>query len=184
MQLTIVSNASPLIYAAKISFLGHIQNLYGKVKISKSVYAEAIEKGLEKKSPDAILIQKAVEDGWIVVVPLSERAKAELEILSAIPDISQGEAESIALARQEKADWLIMDERPGTLTAKTWRVKAIGLLGIIIEAMRNGIISFDDLKSYYDKLGRTEFRLKYRDYKRAIELAEKVWKQIQETRRE
>lgn len=180
MQLKIVSNASPLIFAAKISFLDHIQNLYGKVIIPQSVFDETVEKGIEKKAPNAVLIQKAVAEGWIVITPLNQKAKGELEVLVAIPDISQGEAEAIALARQEKADWLIIDERAGTITAKTWGVKTIGLLGVVIEAMRRGLINFDDLKSYYDKLSRTEFRLRYRDYKRAIELAEKVWEQMQE----
>ena len=181
MELKIVSNASSLIFAAKISFLDHIQNLYGKVIISQSVFNETVEKGMEKKAPNAVLIRKAIAEGWIVVSPLNQKAKGELEVLAVIPDISQGEAEAIALARQEKADWLIIDERAGTVTAKTWGVKTIGLLGIIIEAMRRGLINFDDLKSYYDKLSRTEFRLRYRDYKRAMELAEKVWEQMQES---
>jgi hypothetical protein len=36
------------------------------------------------------------------------------------------------------------------------------------------LINFDDLKSYYDKLSGIEFRLRYRDYKRAIELANRT----------
>jgi len=38
------------------------------------------------------------------------------------------------------------------------------------------IITFKELKTYFKRLIETEFRLKHRDYVKAMELAEKLWR--------
>ena len=163
MTAEVVSNASPLIYAAKIGFFETLIELYGKISIPPAVYNEAIEKGVEKKAADALAIEEAVEKGYLKVVELNERAKAETEVLTKTQDISAGEAEAIALARQVKAELLITDERSGTLIARVWGIRTVGLLGVIIEAMHRDIITFEELKMYYDRPIETEFRLRHRD---------------------
>lgn len=178
----VVSNASPIIYAAKIGFLKSLGKLYGKILIPPAVYDEVVEKGVEKKAADALVIEKAVKEGQLQVVELNERSKAEIKVLTRMMGISAGEAEAIVLARQEEADILLIDERSGTLTARVWGLKTVGLLGVIIEAMYEGIITFEELKTYYNRLIKAEFRLKYRDYAKAMELAEKVWRKLREKR--
>ena len=111
---------------------------------------------------------------------LDERARAEIQVLAKMHNISIGEAEAIALAKQVKAQLLIIDERSGTLAARVWGLKTVGLLGAIIEAMYEGIITFEELKIYYNRLIETEFRLKHQDYMKAMELAEKVWRKLRE----
>jgi len=174
----VVSNASPLIYAAKIGFLEAMEKLYGTILIPPAVYNEVVEKGTEKKAADALVIKEAVTKGYLQVVDLNERAKAEGKVLTKTQDISIGEAEAIALAKQVKAKLLIIDERGGTLAARVWGVKTVGLLGVIIEAMSQDIITFEELKTYYNRLTETEFRLKHRDYVKAMELAEKVRRKL------
>ena len=159
MTAEVVSNASPLIYAAKIGFFETLIELYGKISLPPAVYNEAVEKG------------------YLRVLEPNERAKAETEVLTKTQDISAGEAEAIALARQVKAELLIIDERSGTLIARVWRIRTVGLLGVIIEAMHRDIITFDELKMYYDRPIETEFRLRHRDYVKAMELAQKVWRE-------
>jgi len=174
----IVSNASPLIYAAKIGFLKALRKLYSKILIPPAVYNEVVEKGVKKKAADALAIEEAVTKGYLQVVELNERAKAEIEVLTKTQGISTGEAEAIALAKQVKAELLIIDERSGTIAARVWGIKTVGLLGVIIEAIHQGIITFEELKTYYNRLIETEFRLKHRDYVKAMELAEKVWRKM------
>lgn len=174
----VVSNASPLIYAAKIGFLEALRKLYGKILLPPAVYNEVVEKGVERKAADALIIEEAVMKGYLQVVALNERAKAEIKILTKMQDISVGEAEAIALAKQVKAELLIIDERSGTIVARVWGIKTVGLLGIIIEAMHQSVITFKELKMYYNRLIETEFRLKHRDYVKVMKLAEKVWRKM------
>lgn len=178
MTLKVVSNASPLIYAAKIGFLEAMEKLYGKILIPPAVYIEVVEEGAKKKAADSLVIKEAVTKGYLQVVQLNEGAKAEGKVLTKTQDISLGEAEAIALAKQVKAQLLIIDERGGTVAARVWGIKTIGLLGIIIEAMYQEVITFEELKTYYRRLTETEFRLKHRDYVKTMELAEKVWRKL------
>jgi len=176
----VVSNASPLIHAAKIGFLETLGKLYGKILISPAVHNEVVEKGMEKRAADALVIEEAIREGRLQVVELNERARAEIQILTKMHNISTGEAEAIALAKQVKAEMLIIDERSGTLAARVWGLKTVGLLGAVIEAMYEGLITFEELKTYYNRLIETEFRLKHRDYMKAMELAEKAWRKLRE----
>jgi len=176
----VVSNASPLIYATKIGFLETLGKLYGKILIPPVVYNEVVEKGMEKKAADALVIGEAIREGWLQVVELDERARAEIQVLAKMLNISVGEAEAIALAKQVKAELLIIDEGSGTLAARVWGIKTVGLLGAIIEAMYEGITTFEELKTYYNRLIETEFRLKYQDYMKALALAEKAWRKLRE----
>jgi len=175
----VVSNASPLIYAARIGFLGALEKLYGKILIPQSVYSEVVEKGAEKKAADALVIEEAVERGFLQVADLDERARVESEVLAKTQNISTGEAEATALAKQVRAELLIIDERGGTIAARALGIRTVGLLGVIIEAMYRGIITFEELRTYYNRLTKTEFRLKHRDHVKAMELAEKVREKVE-----
>lgn len=179
MTPRVVSNASPLIYAARIGFLGALEKLYGKILIPQSVYSEVVEKGAEKKAADALVIEEAVERGFLQVADLDERARVESEVLAKTQNISTGEAEATALAKQVRAELLIIDERGDTTAARALGIRTVGLLGVIIEAMYRGIITFEELRTYYNRLTKTEFRLKHRDHVKAMELAEKVREKVE-----
>ena len=90
----IVSNSTPLIGLAKIGKLGLLKELFGVIVIPEEVRAETVDRGIENKSPDAFVIRKAVEEGWIVV--------QEIEVLSGLADfgIDIGEAAALSLAKK------------------------------------------------------------------------------------
>jgi predicted nucleic acid-binding protein len=62
-----VSNAGPLIHLAKISLLHLFKTLFQKLIIPLEVKVGAVDLGKEKGSPDAIHIEKAIDEGWIKV---------------------------------------------------------------------------------------------------------------------
>lgn len=73
---------------------------------------------------------------WIVVVKPTDSARlGELQ-----RDLDPGEAEAIALAIERKADLLLVDERRGRRTARASGVRVTGLLGVIAQAKRTGLI--------------------------------------------
>lgn len=176
MTLKVVSNAPPLIYAAKIGFLPHLKKLYGRVLIPPAVHEEAVERGVEMRAADALVIEKAVKEGWIMVLELSDHLMAEA--LTKVPDISSGEAQCVVLAKDVGSDLLIIDERGGTLVARAWGLKTVGPLGVIIEAMVEGVITFRELKTYFEALINTEFRLRHADYVKAMALAEEARRKL------
>lgn len=54
-------------------------------------------------------------------------------------DLGAGESEAIVLAREVKADVLLMDERRGRNAAKRLGITCTGLVGLLLEARRRGI---------------------------------------------
>lgn len=68
-----------------------------------------------------------------------------------------GESESIALAIETKADYLLIDEFLGRQIAEKLDLKIVGILGILIQAKKSGKIS--EIASYVSALRNVGFRL-------------------------
>ncbi|NBQ65509.1 MAG: DUF3368 domain-containing protein [Verrucomicrobia bacterium] len=55
--------------------------------------------------------------------------------------LGEGEWEAILLAEQARADLLLMDEKPGRRIAEGRGLQVIGVLGVLVQAKRQGLIS-------------------------------------------
>jgi len=64
---SVVSNAGPLIHLSKIGLLHLLKKLYAEVVIPAKVKIEVVDQGKKRGFPDALLIEKAIEEGWITV---------------------------------------------------------------------------------------------------------------------
>lgn len=67
-------------------------------------------------------------------------------------DLDAGEAEAIALAIEQNADLLLMDERIGRAAAQHFDLPVIGLIGILIAAKQKKLLP--EIKSNLDRLRR------------------------------
>jgi predicted nucleic acid-binding protein len=67
-------------------------------------------------------------------------------------DVDQGEAEAIALMLEKRGDVLLIDERRGRRVAEREGVTVVGLLGVLTEAKRAGMIP--SLREIVDDLQR------------------------------
>ena len=54
--------------------------------------------------------------------------------------LGEGEWEAILLAEQTRADLLLMDEKPGRRIAEGRGLQVIGVLGVLVQAKRQGLI--------------------------------------------
>lgn len=125
----IVSNTTPIISLLKIGKLIILKKLYTKIIVPQEVYNE-IENGKEKEYyTDLSLLD------WIEVIPIKDK-KSIFYFL----DLDKGEAETIILAIEIKADLVIIDEKLGRFHAKHADLKITGTLGILLKAKKQGII--------------------------------------------
>jgi len=62
-----------------------------------------------------------------------------------IPKLDPGEEAAISLAREVKADLVLMDDRDGRKAASARGLAVIGLLGILERADERGLMSLVDL---------------------------------------
>lgn len=72
-------------------------------------------------------------------------------------ELDLGEAESIVLAIEEHAKYLIIDEYKGKLIADSYGVKIVGILGVLILAKKEKLIP--SVKPHIDNLVEKGFRL-------------------------
>lgn len=141
--MIIVSNTSPITNLSAIGKLELLQQLYGEIIISEDVFQELTQWG------DSIPGAKEVKVcDWIKVKPINNNILVQF----LKEKLDPGESSAIALARELNADWLIIDEQLGREIAVEYNLKIIGILGILIEAKRQGLIPtvkpiLDDLRN-------------------------------------
>jgi uncharacterized protein len=127
----VVSNSGPLINLAKVGHFSLLKDLFQRVLIPRGVFEEVMVHGAGQ--PGSMETRSA---RWI-----SRRKLKQPDIANILmAELDRGEAEAIALALQEKADWLLIDERKGRRFAQQAGLKVKGTLGILIEGVRHGRI--------------------------------------------
>jgi len=140
--------------------------LYEKVIIPAAVYRELTTAG--EDIPGCREVQTL---DWITV-----RSVSNSEFVASWQNqLDEGEAEAIALAIELKAEWLLIDEELGRRVAAEYQIQMTGVLGILIEAKHQGLISAVKplLDALIDALIETaDFWVSQRLYNRALEAVE------------
>ncbi len=103
--MIIVSNTSPLIGFASIHRFDLLRQVFGTIYIPQAVYREAVIEG----HPVAGAKREVSAATWIKQQNVKNRAAVD-KLLVRLDD---GEAETIVLAHELSADWVLMDERKG-----------------------------------------------------------------------
>ena len=165
-----ISNASPLIVAAKTGFLSDLLELYRAVEVSPRVYQEILAKG----EPDAILLEATVREGRIKVVSLTIKSLALAKKIKENYTLDLGEAETIALAIQLHRKELLMDEALGRKAAQLFSITPRGTLRVLLELYKCKKITEEKLKIKVQEIIGNQFRLDAEVLARFWELWEKM----------
>ena len=127
--MIVVSDTTAITNFYQVDLLKLMKTLFQEIIIPQSVYDELA----------IIPKQKNVIDNcsWIKIKKVkNKKMLAKLSI-----KLDSGEAEAIVLAKELKADLIIIDEYLGRKVAKEQGLKIIGVLGILIIAKNNGNIA-------------------------------------------
>lgn len=130
--MIVVSNTTPLIGLASIGRFELLHELFGEVLISRAVYEEAVVTGREEGGAK----REVSSARWIRVV----EARDQLAVEVLLDELDRGEAETIILAREVGADWVLMDERKGRRKLSQLGVHKVGTVGILLAAKEQGLI--------------------------------------------
>jgi predicted nucleic acid-binding protein len=131
--MIIVSNTTPLIGLASIQRFDLLQQLFGELYIAQAVYDEAVVAGREAGGAKREVSTAA----WIKTVRVKDRLAVEV----LLDEMDLGEAETLVLAREIGADWVLMDEKKGRRKLKQLGLKKIGTVGILLKAKQVGFLS-------------------------------------------
>jgi len=152
--MIIVSDTSPIRYLLLIDHIDLLPQLYGQIIIPSVVYDEM----QSANTPLEVRQWIANSPTWLSVQNVAILSNDTRQF----PDLSRldlGEQAAIALAQPLNADFLIIDERLGRRFAQQRGLQVIGILGILTEAAKLGLI---DLSTAIDRLQQTNFRVSQR----------------------
>lgn len=154
----IIFDSSTLILIAKIELLSPLlAGMESRVAIPTEVERECC--GV-KKTFDALMIQKALDESRIQV--LSVKSHKFIGRLQADFSLGKGEAEALALALKEKAQWLGIDDKNAINAAKLLGIPFTTAVGILVRSREKGLLN------HGEALAKLTALAKYGRYKHAI----------------
>ncbi len=123
--MIVVSNTSPLTNLAAIGRFDLLRQLYGEIHIPEAVIQELSSQGQQWPG-----YHETVQSDWIRQHPVKNTS-----LVRALQrDLDAGESAAIALAIEQSAGLLLMDEREGRHQAKRFGLKVLGVIGVLLEA--------------------------------------------------
>ena len=129
--MIVVADSSPLIALCRIGRLNLLNDLFGRLFIPDAVWNE-----LTGGDPEKHGVKDILSANWI-----ERRSVIDASLVCLLrKDLGAGESEAIVLARELEAGVLLMDERRGRTAAKRLGLTCTGLIGVLIEAQRQGIV--------------------------------------------
>lgn len=139
--MIVVSDTSSVSALLKIDHADLLHRLYGEVLIPEAVRSELL--AFFPNLPEFLHCRQVLNLGEV------DRLCGELDL---------GEAEAIVLARESHADILLMDELLGRQIAVREGIPLIGLMGVLLQARREGLIG--SVRQVIERLeSEADFRL-------------------------
>lgn len=148
MSKIVIADSTCLIGLSKIGKLDILRQLFGSVIIPSAVYHEVVVRGTGR------LGAEEVENApWIETREVRNKlAVTAFKLLM----LGTGEAEAIALASEDKADFIILDDWKARQVALELSLPVIGTVAVLTKAMEKGFI--EALPPILEELRKAGFR--------------------------
>ncbi len=129
--MIVVSDTSPLTNLAAIGQFNLLHSLFGEVYIARQVHDELTALG--HRWPGADEVDQA---DWVHICEVTNIA-----LFQALQrDLDAGEAASIAIALELKANLILLDEMDGRRAAQRLGLEIVGTLGVLLSAKSRSLI--------------------------------------------
>ena len=152
MVQVVVADASVLIALAQIGQLSFLERLYEEVVIPFAVQSE-VAPSMPKPPP------------WVHTQTLQR----PLDSRVAHAALDAGETESISLALETRAQWVILDDLQARRLAKDLGLAVVGTAGVLFAAKQRGFIAA--VRPPLDALRAAGFRLRKDVYEEILKAA-------------
>jgi predicted nucleic acid-binding protein len=147
--MIVVSNTTPLIGLAVVGQFNLLRYLFGQIMIPEAVFTEAVLFGREQGGAK----QEVTHADWIDVVAVQDQLAVEV----LLDELDRGEAETIVLARELNADWVLMDEKKGRRKLSEMNLNKVGTVGLLLKGKQAGFLS--EIKPHLEVLRQQGFSL-------------------------
>lgn len=170
MGEVVITDATVLIYLAKLDDLDYLNTLFDSANVPETVYEEVVTRGHKEQYADALPIKEAT-DRFIDVRTLRDETEARADEIRESSGLERGECTAIALAEKETARCLT-DDHAARKTAESLGIKVGGTVYVLLEALDSEQISFEKYESKLDDLTDNGFRMSASLYRKAIQAGE------------
>jgi len=148
-----VLNSSVIIALSTLGYLNKLSPLFKEILIAKAVFDEICSAGQGLIGEREL--QEAVKTNLIGVRVVKNRL-----LVNAILDpLAMGEAETIALASEEKVDYIVLDDKLARRRAKAMKLNVVGTLRILRLMYDSKLIGKSEIIKALEKLRETGFRI-------------------------
>ena len=171
-----IINASPLIILSKLNKISILTKIYRNLGITNKVYEEVVLKGIEQNASDAFIVKQHIDNKEIKVFNLDKKLLDMANKIQLIYNLDIGEAETIALALQLAQKEIIIDETAAREAAKSFGIKPIGSLRILLIAYQKNLISKEEINKLLAKMQDSKYRFSPKVLIEFWELFEKLKK--------
>jgi predicted nucleic acid-binding protein len=162
----IVSNASPLIYLAKVGRMGLLRKVFGEVLIPDEVKVEVVDRGKELGEGDAYVIESAINEGWLKVLSAESM---EIPIR-----LERGEAAVLSLAKKLGLREVLVDEVSARTAARLLDLTPRGTVFVLLRALERRELDLNEFLDLLSKMIRQGFRLKEEVYVEVVREARRI----------
>lgn len=161
-KVRVICSTSPIIGLLAINRLELLEKLFDEIYIPEAVYRELCINA-EKYSHEVEQIRKKVESGIFVVYQVKN---ADM-VKKLYGRLHYGELEVIVGAKELDIPLAIIDETNARKMASEFLVDTLGILGIVTQAKRKGLIK--EVKSELDVLRKSGYRISDKLYYSVLE---------------
>lgn len=149
----VVLNSSVIIALSTLGYLNKLKQIFKEILIAKAVYEEICIKGHGLIGERELL--EAVKNNIIIVKDVKNR----LLVNALLDPLAMGEAETITLASEERADHIVIDDKLARRRTKSMKLNVIGTLRILRLMYDAKLIDKHELIKALEKLKETGFRI-------------------------
>jgi predicted nucleic acid-binding protein len=160
--MEVIANTTIISNFAAVGRLGLLCDVLERVFISTEIYAE-IQDGLAGDSAFYEGIEHHIHpfaaDGWLRLTALE--GDDELRLFGELPDaLHRAEASCLAIAAHR--GWaLLTDDARARKAAHNWNVVVSGTLGVLVQAVRRGLLTLEDADALLAEMIAAGYRSPY-----------------------
>ena len=167
--MSVVCNATPLIYLAKIGRIDLLRKVFGGVMVPEEVRVEVVEKGKLLGERDAYVVENAIGEGWLKVLR-AEPVEVPIEL-------EAGEVAVLSLAKKLGLEEVLIDEASARTAARLMGLKPRGTVYVLLKALEIKELDLSGFLDVLSELVKHGFRLKEEVYLEAVKRAREIVKE-------
>lgn len=172
MSEVVVTDATVLIYLAKLDDTEYLDELFEVANVPVPVYEEVVTRGREEQYASALQVEEATER-FLEVRTLTSQTEDRADEIQRSSGLERGECTAIALAEDVDARCLT-DDYAARKTAESLGLDVGGTIYVLLEALDRDYISLEEYVGKLDELTDNDFHMSASLYRRAVEAGEEL----------